>query len=171
MRLIVVMSLGLILALPGAALAQLSPQGARAPAAPVLPSDGTNSRRTSESATSAEARGALLGSGAAPSAGAAPGGPAQPGQRPPRPEKAIGPDVASALFAPIGVIVAPITEGLHAFDAAIAPINEAFQPITGPYDAALVVGPDDAPLAPEDAAAVAEPVPANPPRTLRGPRK
>lgn len=171
MRPIVVMSLGLILALPGAALAQPASQGAGLTAAPGLPAEGANSRRASEGGASAETRGALLGAGAAPSAGVTP-----PAERPPRPAKAIGPDIASAIFAPIGVIVAPITEGLHAFDAAIAPINEALQPLTGPYGAALVVGPDGAPLAPEGAAAVPvtappEPAPVESPRTVRGPRK
>lgn len=180
MRSIVVTSLGLILALPGAALAQPmpqgSPQGLGAPLAPGMPMEGNDPRRPSESPMSAEARSALMGAGAKPPADLAPGNGVPPGQRPPRPEKAIGPDIASAIFAPIGVIVAPITQGLHAFDAAIAPINEVFQPLTGPYDAALVVGPDGARLAPEGGAVVAEPVPAepipaNPPRPVRGPRK
>jgi hypothetical protein len=73
------------------------------------------------------------------------GGFVPPGQRPPRPETAIGPDLAAYLFAPIEGMVGPITEGLHAFDAAIAPINEALQPVTGPYGAALEVAPETAP--------------------------
>lgn len=169
MRPIVVMSLGLILVLPGAAAAQPAPQGGGASASPG-PNQGGGPGRTSES--TAQARGALLAPGAPPPAGLPPGGFAPLGQKPPRSEKAIGPDLASHLFAPIGQIVGPITEGLHAFDAAIAPINEALQPLTGPYGADLVVGPDGAPLSPEAAALVAEPGVANPPsQPVRNPRK
>lgn len=165
MRPIVVMSLGLILALPSAAGAQPSPQDAGPAAVPGQPLDAALRRRADQNAMAAETRGTLLAPGAPPQAG----GSAPPAQRPPRPEKAIGPDLAGYIFAPIGVIVGPITEGLHAFDAAIAPINEALQPITGPYGAALVVGPDGAPVPPE--VAVAEPAPPEPPRSARGPRK
>jgi len=167
MRPIVVMSLGLILALPSAAGAQPLPQDAGAGAVPGQPQDAASRRRAEQNAMAAETRGALLAPGAPPQAG----GIAPPAQRPPRSEKAIGPDLAAYIFAPIGGIVGPITEGLHAFDAAIAPINEALQPITGPYGAALVVGPDGAPLAPEATAAAAEPAAAEPPRSARGPRK
>ncbi|NEU12661.1 hypothetical protein G3T14_10985 [Methylobacterium sp. BTF04] len=54
--------------------------------------------------------------------------------RPPRSEAAIGPDLMYYVFAPIGGMVGPITEGIHRFDAAIAPISEALQPIVGPLD-------------------------------------
>ncbi len=168
MKRIVVMGLGLALALPCAAGAQPAAQGPGGAALPGQPpAPGTSG--PSGSGLSPNARGALLGP-AVPAAGLTPGGGAPAGQRPPRPENALGPDLAGAIFAPIGVIVAPFTEGLHAFDAAIAPINEALQPITGPYGAALVVGPDGAPVPPE---AAVEPVPAVPaPAPARiGPRK
>ncbi len=46
--------------------------------------------------------------------------------------RSFGPDLMALVFAPVGIIVKPITEGLHVVDAAIAPINVALRPLTGP---------------------------------------
>ena len=46
------------------------------------------------------------------------------------------------MAAPVGVIVTPINAGLRAFDAAMAPLNDALRPITGP----LVLAPPPAPV-------------------------
>lgn len=59
-----------------------------------------------------------------------------------RPEKTFGPDLAAFVAAPVGVIVTPINAGLRAFDAAMAPLNDALRPITGP----LVLAPPPAPV-------------------------
>lgn len=129
MRAIIRTGLILALALPGAAAAQ---QPETAPGRP-----GVDSR------PGPAGRAALLEANpAAPGAPPA-GAPAGP-QKPPRPEKAIGPDLMAYVFAPIGTVVVPITEGLHAFDAAIAPVNAALLPVTGPLDPALLQ-PADAP--------------------------
>ncbi|MCC0808484.1 hypothetical protein FPV16_20080 [Methylobacterium sp. W2] len=45
--------------------------------------------------------------------------------------RSFGPNVMGAIFAPVGIIVAPINEGLRAIDTAIAPINVALRPLTG----------------------------------------
>lgn len=152
MKRIVVMGLGLALALPCAASAQYVPSGQRGTEMGGVQGDLAAQLKD---ATSPPAT--LLPGDTAPSGQGS-------SQRPPRPDNALGPDLAGAIFAPIGVIVAPFTEGLHAFDAAIAPVNEALQPITGPYDAAPAVGPDGTP-------AVAEPVPPAPAPAGVGPRK
>lgn len=152
-RAIVVTSLGLALAFPFAAGAQTALRGQDIAAAPGLPQDG--SRRPGSAGP------AFPEPAASPQAPLAAGGFSPPGQKPPRPEKAIGPDLVAYIFEPIGGMVGPITEGLHAFDAAIAPINEALQPLTGPYGAALEVAPDEAPGPAETG-----PLPAK-----RGPRK
>ncbi len=81
----------------------------------------------------------------APGLGLASGGPRLPTapigedapgarSRPPRSEKAIGPDLTAYIFAPIEVIVTPINDGVHGFDALIAPINDVLQPIVGPLN-------------------------------------
>jgi hypothetical protein len=59
-----------------------------------------------------------------------------------RPEKTFGPDLAAFVAAPVGVIVTPINAGLRAFDAAMAPLNDALRPVTGP----LVLAPPPAPV-------------------------
>ncbi|WP_243934975.1 hypothetical protein [Methylobacterium sp. E-025] len=59
-----------------------------------------------------------------------------------RPEKTFGPDLAAFVAAPVGVIVTPINAGLRAFDAAMAPLNDALRPITGP----LVLAPPPTPV-------------------------
>lgn len=46
--------------------------------------------------------------------------------------RSYGPDVMAMIFAPVGMILAPITQGLHAVDAVVAPINVALKPLTGP---------------------------------------
>lgn len=62
--------------------------------------------------------------------------------------KTYGPDLAAVLFAPLDTILSPINDGLHAFDATVAPLNAALAPITGPVDPALFApapGPQVAP--------------------------
>ncbi len=71
---------------------------------------------------------------------------AAPTRKAVRPEKTFGPDLAAFVAAPVGVIVTPINEGLHAFDAAMAPLNEALRPITGPL--APVSAPIPVPVGP-----------------------
>lgn len=151
MRSIVIVSLGLILASPITAQAQVASSKPLIPGAPVQTQTGTG-RSGSASATLLETP------GAAPSA---PSGFDPPGQKPPRPDTAIGPDLVAYIFAPVGKIVGPITEGLHVFDASLAPINAVLLPLTGPHDPAPEVAPASAPVSP-----VAEAVP-----TTRGPRK
>lgn len=127
------------LVLPGLAAAQpMTSQGAPGgrPGAP----DGDASR------LGGSKRDDLMAPGRAPGAG-----------KPPRPERAIGPDLMAYVFAPIGVIVAPITDGIHHFDAAIAPLDAVLAPITGPVDPNLFASP--APAAPDT------------PPAGRGPRK
>lgn len=132
------LSLGLTLGIPCTADAQPLASGTTAPAAPGL-AQPRNGRDGSASA-------ALLADPAAPvpaSAGFPP-----TGQKPPRPDNAVGPDLFAYIFAPVGRIVGPISEGLHAFDAALAPVNAVLLPLTGPQTVASEAPPPP-PLAPQ----------------------
>ena len=132
MRSIVVMSLGLALALPGAAGAQSGLAGGP---------DGSSGRaKVGASAQSSDGRDTLLKASTPPADGAA-----ASRQKLPRPENAIGPDLIAYVFAPIGGMVVPISAGLRTIDAVIAPVTSVFQPLTGPY----VTGPETAPVIPE----------------------
>lgn len=125
------MSLGLILGGPFAAEAQPLAPGTTAPAAPSVAQPGTGREGS--------ARAGLLAASAASTP--APGGFDPPGQKPPRPDNALGPDLVAYVFAPVGRIVGPITEGLHAFDAALAPVNAVLLPLTGPRTVASEAPP------------------------------
>lgn len=122
MRSIVVLSLGLILGAPFTAEAQPLPGGTTLPAAPGA-APLAKGRDGAASAT-------LLSDPAAAAPG--PRGFDPPGQKPPRPDTAVGPDLLAYIFAPVGGIVGPITEGIHVFDAALAPVNAVLLPLTGP---------------------------------------
>ncbi len=125
MRSIVVLSLGLILGAPFTAEAQPLPGGTTLPAAPgaaplAKGRDGAASATLlSDPAAAAPGRGASTRRAEAAAA-----------------DTAVGPDLLAYIFAPVGGIVGPITEGLHVFDAALAPVNAVLLPLTGPQGVA-----------------------------------
>ena len=130
-RSIFVLSLGLTLGASFAVEAQPLPGGTTLPSAPGV-AQSSKGRQGAASAT-------LL---ADPAASAPiPRGFDPPGQKPPRPDNAVGPDLLAYVFAPIGGMVGPITEVLHVFDAALAPVNALLLPLTGPQTAASETSP------------------------------
>ncbi|WP_018262314.1 hypothetical protein [Methylobacterium sp. WSM2598] len=125
MRRSILTGLAALLALSGAAPAQ----------------DGRAPGAAARTAASGSARLGLGGAAAAQRDALLQSAPADPSQRPPRPATALGPDIVAPLFAPIGLIVSPVTEGLHLFDEAVAPLGEVLRPVTGPSNPAPAEAP------------------------------